>query len=74
MGPAEAHAALIRSVKRELPQLFVNARTDTRWQRPGDLADFRPTHRSMPGRRPGDIVTNESHPRPTSQIRASKKR
>jgi 2-methylisocitrate lyase-like PEP mutase family enzyme len=39
MGPAEAHAALIRSVKRELPQLFVNARTDTHWQRPGDLAE-----------------------------------
>jgi 2-methylisocitrate lyase-like PEP mutase family enzyme len=39
MGPAEAHAALIRSVKREVPQLFVNARTDTYWQRPGDLAE-----------------------------------
>lgn len=39
MGPASAHAALIRSVKREVPQLFVNARTDTHWQRPGDLAD-----------------------------------
>jgi len=39
MGPAQAHAALIRSVKRELPQLFVNARTDTHWQRPGDLAE-----------------------------------
>lgn len=39
MGPAEAHAALIRSVKRELPHLFVNARTDTHWQRPGDLAE-----------------------------------
>ncbi len=39
MGPADAHAALIRSVKRELPQLFVNARTDTHWQRPGDLAE-----------------------------------
>ncbi|MET8283098.1 isocitrate lyase/phosphoenolpyruvate mutase family protein [Micromonospora sp. NPDC005174] len=37
MGPAEAHAALIRVVKREVPQLFVNARTDTHWQRPGDL-------------------------------------
>lgn len=36
MGPAEAHAALIRSVKREVPHLFVNARTDTHWQRPGD--------------------------------------
>lgn len=39
MCPPEAHAALIRSVKRELPQLFVNARTDTHWQRPGDLAE-----------------------------------
>ena len=39
MGPADAHAALIHYVKRELPQLFVNARTDTHWQRPGDLAD-----------------------------------
>jgi 2-methylisocitrate lyase-like PEP mutase family enzyme len=39
MGPAEAHAVLIRSVKRELPQLFVNARTDTHWQRTGDLAE-----------------------------------
>ncbi len=39
MGPAEAHTALIRLVKRELPQLFVNARTDTHWQRPGDLAE-----------------------------------
>jgi 2-methylisocitrate lyase-like PEP mutase family enzyme len=38
-GPAEAHAALIRSVKQEVPQLFVNARTDTHWQRPGDLAE-----------------------------------
>lgn len=36
MGPAAAHAELIRSVKRELPQMFVNARTDTYWQRPGD--------------------------------------
>jgi 2-methylisocitrate lyase-like PEP mutase family enzyme len=26
-------------VKRELPQLFVNARTDTHWQQPGDLAE-----------------------------------
>lgn len=39
MGPADAHAALIRAVKRESPQLFVNARTDTYWQRPGDLAE-----------------------------------
>lgn len=39
MRPAAAHAALIRSVKREVPDLFVNARTDTHWQRPGDLAE-----------------------------------
>ena len=39
MRPAEAHAALVRSVKREVPHLFVNARTDTHWQRPGDLAE-----------------------------------
>ncbi|MEU7957170.1 isocitrate lyase/PEP mutase family protein [Micromonospora humida] len=39
MGPATAHAALIRSVKREVPGLFVNARTDTYWQRSGDLAE-----------------------------------
>jgi 2-methylisocitrate lyase-like PEP mutase family enzyme len=36
MGPAAPHAALIRAVKRELPGLFVNARTDTHWQRNGD--------------------------------------
>jgi 2-methylisocitrate lyase-like PEP mutase family enzyme len=39
MGPAEAHAALIRSVKREVPGLFVNARTDTHWLRQGDIAE-----------------------------------
>lgn len=39
MGPATAHAALIRAVKRQVPGLFVNARTDTYWQRPGDLAE-----------------------------------
>ena len=39
MGPAGAHAALIRSVKREVPHLFVNARTDTHWQCAGDLAE-----------------------------------
>ncbi|WFE47490.1 isocitrate lyase/phosphoenolpyruvate mutase family protein [Verrucosispora sp. WMMD1129] len=39
MGPAPEHAALIRSVKREVPGLFVNARTDTHWQRPGDLTE-----------------------------------
>jgi 2-methylisocitrate lyase-like PEP mutase family enzyme len=26
-------------VKQEVPQLFVNARTDTYWQRPGDLTE-----------------------------------
>jgi 2-methylisocitrate lyase-like PEP mutase family enzyme len=39
MGPAEAHAALVAAVKREVPGLFVNARTDTHWQRAGDLTD-----------------------------------
>lgn len=39
MRPAAAHAALIRSVKQEAPRLFVNARTDTHWQRHGDLAE-----------------------------------
>lgn len=39
MRPVAEHAALIRSVKQELPHLFVNARTDTHWQRPGDLAE-----------------------------------
>ncbi len=39
MRPAAAHAALIRSVKREVPRLFINARTDTCWQRPGDLTE-----------------------------------
>jgi 2-methylisocitrate lyase-like PEP mutase family enzyme len=39
MGPAAAHAALVRSVKREVPHLFVNARADTHWQRPGDLTE-----------------------------------
>jgi 2-methylisocitrate lyase-like PEP mutase family enzyme len=39
MGSAEAHAALIQSVKREAPGLFVNARTDTHWLHLGDLAE-----------------------------------
>lgn len=39
MGPAEAHAALIQSVKREAPGLFVNARTDTHWLHRGGLAE-----------------------------------
>ncbi|MFC7547672.1 isocitrate lyase/phosphoenolpyruvate mutase family protein [Plantactinospora sp. GCM10030261] len=41
MRPDAEHASLIRSVKREVPGLFVNARTDTHWQRPGDLAETR---------------------------------
>ncbi|GAA2626942.1 isocitrate lyase/phosphoenolpyruvate mutase family protein [Dactylosporangium fulvum] len=39
MGDAAAHARLIRDVKREVPDLFVNARTDTHWLRTGDLAE-----------------------------------
>ena len=37
LRPAEQQASLIRSVKREVPGLFLNARTDTHWLRPGDL-------------------------------------
>jgi 2-methylisocitrate lyase-like PEP mutase family enzyme len=39
LRPAEVHAALIRSVKREVPGLFVNARTDTHWLRSGNLGE-----------------------------------
>ena len=39
MGPVEPQVRLIRAVKREMPGLFVNARTDTHWQRTGDLAE-----------------------------------
>ncbi|MFG2039227.1 isocitrate lyase/phosphoenolpyruvate mutase family protein [Dactylosporangium sp. NPDC048998] len=39
MCDPEVHAALIRGVKREAPELFVNARTDTHWLRPGDLPE-----------------------------------
>jgi 2-methylisocitrate lyase-like PEP mutase family enzyme len=39
MGPLEPQARLIRAVKREAPGLFVNARTDTHWQRAGDLSE-----------------------------------
>ncbi|WP_327005295.1 isocitrate lyase/phosphoenolpyruvate mutase family protein [Dactylosporangium sp. NBC_01737] len=39
MGPSEPQVRLIRAVKREVPGLFVNARTDTHWQRAGDLAE-----------------------------------
>lgn len=38
-GPADAHADLIRSVKREAPGLFVNARTDTYWLRSAGLPE-----------------------------------
>ncbi|GAA4245779.1 isocitrate lyase/PEP mutase family protein [Dactylosporangium darangshiense] len=36
LGDAAAHARLVRDVKREVPELFVNARTDTHWLRRGD--------------------------------------
>lgn len=39
MGPSEPQVRLIGAVKREVPGLFVNARTDTHWQRAGDLAE-----------------------------------
>ncbi len=39
MGPVESQVRLIRAVKREAPGLFVNARTDTHWQRVGDLGE-----------------------------------
>lgn len=39
MRPTGDFADLIRSVKRRVPNLFVNARTDTHWQRRGDLAE-----------------------------------
>ncbi|MEU0561605.1 isocitrate lyase/phosphoenolpyruvate mutase family protein [Dactylosporangium sp. NPDC006015] len=39
MGPVETQVRLIRAVKREVPELFVNARTDTHWQRAGDLGE-----------------------------------
>jgi 2-methylisocitrate lyase-like PEP mutase family enzyme len=39
LGPAAPHAELVRAVKREAPSLFVNARTDTHWQRPGELGE-----------------------------------
>jgi 2-methylisocitrate lyase-like PEP mutase family enzyme len=35
-GDAEAHARLVRDIKREAPGLFVNARTDTHWLRDGE--------------------------------------
>jgi 2-methylisocitrate lyase-like PEP mutase family enzyme len=39
LGDPDAHARLIRQVKREAPELFVNARTDTHWLRTGDPAE-----------------------------------
>ncbi|MEV6926847.1 isocitrate lyase/phosphoenolpyruvate mutase family protein [Dactylosporangium sp. NPDC051485] len=39
LGDAGAHTRLIRDVKREVPGLFVNARTDTHWLRRGDLRE-----------------------------------
>lgn len=39
LGPTARFAALIRSMKREVPDLFVNARTDTCWQRAPDLPE-----------------------------------
>ncbi|MDG6109176.1 isocitrate lyase/phosphoenolpyruvate mutase family protein [Dactylosporangium aurantiacum] len=39
MGPVERQVRLIRAVKREVPGLFVNARTDTHWQRGGELRE-----------------------------------
>lgn len=39
LRPEDEQVALVRAVKREAPQLFVNARTDTHWQRAGDLAE-----------------------------------
>ncbi|MEV4517786.1 isocitrate lyase/phosphoenolpyruvate mutase family protein [Dactylosporangium sp. NPDC049525] len=39
MGPVEHQVRLIRAVKREVPGLFVNARTDTHWQRAGELGE-----------------------------------
>lgn len=41
LGPAEAHAAKIAAVKAAVPDLFVNARTDTHWL--GDGTDDRDT-------------------------------
>lgn len=36
LGPAEPHAAKIAAVKAAVPDLFVNARTDTHWLADGD--------------------------------------
>ncbi|MGW3494391.1 isocitrate lyase/PEP mutase family protein [Streptomyces sp. NPDC001020] len=39
LGPATLHAAKIAAVKSAVPDLFVNARTDTHWLGDGDPAD-----------------------------------
>lgn len=39
MGPMARQVQLIAAIKKEAPGLFVNARTDTHWQRAGDLAE-----------------------------------
>ena len=38
-GDPQHHAAVVRAVKRRVPHLFVNARTDTHWLREGELKD-----------------------------------
>ncbi|MFE2135632.1 isocitrate lyase/phosphoenolpyruvate mutase family protein [Streptomyces sp. NPDC059466] len=45
LGPAASHAAKIAAVKAAVPDLFVNARTDTHWL--GDGTDDRETHRRL---------------------------
>ncbi|MFF2999210.1 isocitrate lyase/phosphoenolpyruvate mutase family protein [Streptomyces sp. NPDC057950] len=45
LGPAESHAAKIAAVKAAVPDLFVNARTDTHWL--GDGEDARETLRRL---------------------------
>jgi 2-methylisocitrate lyase-like PEP mutase family enzyme len=45
LGPADLHAAKIAAVKAAVPDLFVNARTDTHWL--GDAADERETVRRL---------------------------
>jgi 2-methylisocitrate lyase-like PEP mutase family enzyme len=42
LAPAELHAAKIAAVKAAVPDLFVNARTDTHWLRNGDGAGSGP--------------------------------
>ncbi|MET8410894.1 isocitrate lyase/phosphoenolpyruvate mutase family protein [Streptomyces sp. NPDC005195] len=45
LGPAESHAAKIAAVRAAVPDLFVNARTDTHWL--GDGTDERETLRRL---------------------------